>query len=264
MAAWRTLRKRVNKVNGFLEYDFRFASHADPSPANSPSRLLGVCIKALEEREEFWADIRDILEKYYRNERIVMSGDFNDWVALATPCDGDSYGTRTNKSCSHVKERYKKYFEIDFACENTAAGDNVTVIEYENDKENEFTMDAIMKQLKRTKAVGYDMVSSVILRGDGVCWQAPLYQLFNKCWNKRRVPNAWCQDTIIPLYNGLTERLHKLSPYKSLQILEHASNAVNNAHATLHFLYGILDTKEQKATFHRLTALARGVTPAGG
>ncbi|GBP31007.1 hypothetical protein EVAR_81906_1 [Eumeta japonica] len=34
------------------------------------------------EREGFWADVRDILVKCDRNERIVILGDFNDWVSV--------------------------------------------------------------------------------------------------------------------------------------------------------------------------------------
>ncbi|GBP49514.1 hypothetical protein EVAR_45490_1 [Eumeta japonica] len=38
--------------------------------------------KSLKEREEFWADVRDILVRWSRNERIVILGDFNDWVGV--------------------------------------------------------------------------------------------------------------------------------------------------------------------------------------
>ncbi|GBP25044.1 hypothetical protein EVAR_19524_1 [Eumeta japonica] len=36
--------------------------------------------KSLEEREEFWADVKDILMKYNRNESLVILGDFNGWM----------------------------------------------------------------------------------------------------------------------------------------------------------------------------------------
>ncbi|GBP09580.1 hypothetical protein EVAR_76575_1 [Eumeta japonica] len=38
--------------------------------------------KPLEERKKFWADVRDILMKCNRNERIVIQGDFNGWVGV--------------------------------------------------------------------------------------------------------------------------------------------------------------------------------------
>ncbi|GBP26862.1 hypothetical protein EVAR_16442_1 [Eumeta japonica] len=36
--------------------------------------------KPLEEREEFWAEVRDVSVKCYRNERILKFGDFIGWV----------------------------------------------------------------------------------------------------------------------------------------------------------------------------------------
>ncbi|GBP13475.1 hypothetical protein EVAR_4224_1 [Eumeta japonica] len=38
--------------------------------------------KPLKKREEFWADVKDILEKSERNKRIVMLGDFNGWTGV--------------------------------------------------------------------------------------------------------------------------------------------------------------------------------------
>ncbi|GBP73855.1 hypothetical protein EVAR_52415_1 [Eumeta japonica] len=36
--------------------------------------------KPRQERQELWADVRHILVKWDRNERIVMLSDFNGWV----------------------------------------------------------------------------------------------------------------------------------------------------------------------------------------
>ncbi|GBP38652.1 hypothetical protein EVAR_27839_1 [Eumeta japonica] len=38
--------------------------------------------KPLVDQEEFRADVRDILVKCDRNEKIIMLGDFNGWVGL--------------------------------------------------------------------------------------------------------------------------------------------------------------------------------------
>ncbi|GBP52348.1 hypothetical protein EVAR_37734_1, partial [Eumeta japonica] len=38
--------------------------------------------KPLDEREKFWADVRDILVKCDRNERMVIVGGFNSWVGV--------------------------------------------------------------------------------------------------------------------------------------------------------------------------------------
>ncbi|GBP80976.1 hypothetical protein EVAR_54140_1 [Eumeta japonica] len=38
--------------------------------------------KQLEEREEFWAEVRDVLVKCERNKRIVMLGDFIGWMGV--------------------------------------------------------------------------------------------------------------------------------------------------------------------------------------
>ncbi|GBP94373.1 hypothetical protein EVAR_64291_1 [Eumeta japonica] len=38
--------------------------------------------KPLEEREEFWADVKDILAKCDKNKRIVILGHFNGWVGI--------------------------------------------------------------------------------------------------------------------------------------------------------------------------------------
>ncbi|GBP79783.1 hypothetical protein EVAR_99305_1 [Eumeta japonica] len=53
------------------------------------SERLSECVKGyeylfkpLEEREEFWADVRDILVKCVRNKRIVILGAFNGWVGV--------------------------------------------------------------------------------------------------------------------------------------------------------------------------------------
>ncbi|GBP85131.1 hypothetical protein EVAR_90744_1 [Eumeta japonica] len=44
--------------------------------------------KWLEEREEFWADVKAMLCKCDRSVRIVVLSDFNDWVGVGVQRDG--------------------------------------------------------------------------------------------------------------------------------------------------------------------------------
>ncbi|GBP88128.1 hypothetical protein EVAR_63936_1 [Eumeta japonica] len=70
-------------------------------------------------------------------------------------------------------------------------------------------MDEVIKALKRINAgkfVGYDRVSSEMLRGSGGIVASLLYHLFNKFWRSHRVPNDWCQSVIVPLYKGKDSR----------------------------------------------------------
>ncbi|GBP20479.1 hypothetical protein EVAR_78855_1 [Eumeta japonica] len=48
---------------------------------------LNIC-KPLEERKEFWADVRDILMKCDRNEMVVILGDFNPPSQMGVQRDG--------------------------------------------------------------------------------------------------------------------------------------------------------------------------------
>ncbi|GBP35239.1 hypothetical protein EVAR_19459_1 [Eumeta japonica] len=79
-------------------------------------------------------------------------------------------------------ERWKKYFESVFTCEDTVADDNVNATEYmiDDGNENEITIDEIMKAQKATKvgkAYGYDRVSSEMLSGGEACG---LQEMVNK------------------------------------------------------------------------------------
>ncbi|GBP82341.1 hypothetical protein EVAR_90976_1 [Eumeta japonica] len=56
-----------------LERLFKFVSGYECTPDTS---------KLLEERKEFWTDVRDILMKCDRNERIVILDNFNGWVGV--------------------------------------------------------------------------------------------------------------------------------------------------------------------------------------
>ncbi|GBP61784.1 hypothetical protein EVAR_96029_1 [Eumeta japonica] len=108
--------------------------------------------KPIEEREEFWADVRDILVKCGRNERIVIFGDISGWVGIQ-------------------RDGYEKVLVAD---------DNVTATEYmiDDGNESEMTIDEIVEALERMKvekAAGYDRVSSEILGGGGGIVASLLY-----------------------------------------------------------------------------------------
>ncbi|GBP15097.1 hypothetical protein EVAR_11403_1 [Eumeta japonica] len=66
-------------------------------------------------------------------------------------------------------------------------------------------MDEIINALKRmkvVKAAGYDRVSSEMLREGGDIVIILLYQLFNKCWSSRKIPNNSRKTVIVPFYKG--------------------------------------------------------------
>ncbi|GBP34389.1 hypothetical protein EVAR_7442_1 [Eumeta japonica] len=132
--------------------------------------------KPLEEREEFWADVRDILVKCDRYERIVILGYFNGWEMLGKfPGKPKIFwhlvkkaGNNSETSYIHVirdddghllneennlKERWKKLFKSVFAKEDSVVDDKVIASEYmiDDGNENEITMDKIMKAPKRMK-----------------------------------------------------------------------------------------------------------------
>ncbi|GBP74539.1 hypothetical protein EVAR_84893_1 [Eumeta japonica] len=129
--------------------------------------------KPLEEREEFWADLRDILVKCDKTKRVVILNGFNGkgkpkpflvYGGKRLEYFGDMIrdddGHLLNEE-NNVKERYKNNFESIF--------DNITATEcmIDNGNEREITMDEIMRALKSTKvgkAARYDRVLSEMER----------------------------------------------------------------------------------------------------
>ncbi|GBP50361.1 hypothetical protein EVAR_32606_1 [Eumeta japonica] len=139
------------------------------------SERLSECVnnmsKLLEEREEYWVDVRDILVKCDRNERIItlvrkVVGEKKKNMALRFTVFKDLLSAKANyrvKRKDILKDKLK-YAE-----------------KYMIDDGNESEITKAQKRMKVGKAAGYDRVSLEMLRGGEVIVISLLYQFFNKC-----------------------------------------------------------------------------------
>ncbi|GBP53546.1 Transposon TX1 uncharacterized 149 kDa protein [Eumeta japonica] len=134
--------------------------------------------KPFEEREEFWADVRDILMKCKINEGIVILGNFTGWVynrtdirKSAVDLELKSVGDLLAVTTELERTKVGKFQDQNIKREDTVVDDIITATAYMIDDRNqsEIMMDEIMKALKRMKVgktTGYDKVSSEMLRND--------------------------------------------------------------------------------------------------
>ncbi|GBP89197.1 hypothetical protein EVAR_60376_1 [Eumeta japonica] len=85
------------------------------------------------------------------------------------PDDQVLHKERDSHECSDLFQRRRALIIMKLG-EDTVVDDNATAVECINDGENAIPMDAIMKSLTRMKVritIGYNKLSSEVLRGDG-------------------------------------------------------------------------------------------------
>ncbi|GBP87514.1 hypothetical protein EVAR_86551_1 [Eumeta japonica] len=111
--------------------------------------------KPLEETEEFWADVRDILVKCDRNERIVILGDFNGGMDVQRDGYEKVGDERVNKNELDELWKVTKSVLVDEAKKVCGVNKRTNV----SKKDNEWWNYKVRKVVSEKKKVWLDLLS---------------------------------------------------------------------------------------------------------